>query len=257
MKRLIFILSIMILCLTFPVFAQNNSGQSIIDNAGILGSAEKTMLAGLAASVSLSHKFDLFIVTEKNIGDKSTEQYAEDFFKSGYGKNSGENNCLLLIVKDTRDYWISAFGSGRQILDSYAGSKLDADVQKNLSNNNYNEACRTFITNWDEFLTLKAKGRNYNILHQYQIGFIAGAWILSFLIGLLIVLMWKKGMNTALAQTHAAAYIIPDSLIFKEKKDRFLYSTVTKVKRETTSSSGSGGGVRKSSSGRSGRGGKF
>jgi len=65
------------------------------------------------------------------------------------------------------------------------------------------------------------------------------SWLIAFGIGCLIVFIWKKSMDTVHAQTHACNYIVSNSLSFKEKKDRFLYSTVSKVRRQTSSSSGS------------------
>jgi len=73
----------------------------------------------------------------------------------------------------------------------------------------------------------------------YHIPLLVVAWLLSFGIGLLIVLVWKRGMDTVRPQTHACNYVIPDSLNFRERKDRFLYSTVNRVRKQSSSSSGS------------------
>jgi len=65
---------------------------------------------------------------------------------------------------------------------------------------------------------------------------IGAAWLLSFGIGCIIVFVWKKGMDTARGKTHACDYIIPGSLSFQEKKDRYLYSTVNKIRKQKSSS---------------------
>ena len=69
------------------------------------------------------------------------------------------------------------------------------------------------------------------LIQEYHLVMTIGAWCLGLLIALIIVLVWKKGMNTARAKTHAAAYMVPGSLLFKVKKDSFLYSKVVKTKR--------------------------
>ena len=81
----------------------------------------------------------------------------------------------------------------------------------------------------------------------------------TLIIAFIIIQVWKKGMNTALVKTQAAAYLVPGSLSFKVKNDRFLYSTVTKTARPKNTGSGGSGGVHRSSSGRShgGRGGRY
>ena len=65
------------------------------------------------------------------------------------------------------------------------------------------------------------------------------AWVLSFVIGCVIVFIWKKSMDNVRAQTHACDYVVSGSLSYREKKDRYLYSKVNKVRRQS-SSSGSG-----------------
>jgi uncharacterized protein len=115
------------------------------------------------------------------------------------------------------------------------------------------------LRNWETFLSLEARGRSYNFFYQWNAVLVSVAWVIAFVIGFITIQIWKKGMNTAVSQTQAAAYIIPNSLNFKVRKDSFLYSTVTKTRRETQSSSGGGSGTHTSSSGRShgGGGGKY
>ncbi|MCL2441731.1 MAG: hypothetical protein FWD14_08315 [Treponema sp.] len=73
----------------------------------------------------------------------------------------------------------------------------------------------------------------------YHIPLLVISWLFSFGIGFIIVHIWKKGMNTVRSQTHACDYVIPGSLNFHERKDRFLYSTVRKTRRTQSSSTAS------------------
>ncbi|MCL2721788.1 MAG: hypothetical protein FWD47_10690 [Treponema sp.] len=67
---------------------------------------------------------------------------------------------------------------------------------------------------------------------EYNIILVIAAWVFSFGIGCIVVFVWKKAMDTVQPQTHACSYIVSGSLNFREKKDRFLYSTVNKVRRQ-------------------------
>ncbi|MCL2722672.1 MAG: hypothetical protein FWD47_15190, partial [Treponema sp.] len=62
------------------------------------------------------------------------------------------------------------------------------------------------------------------LVSTYHIAFTVGAWLVSFIIGFVIVNIWKKGMDTARGRTHACDYTVSGSLDFHEKKDRYLYS---------------------------------
>jgi len=81
---------------------------------------------------------------------------------------------------------------------------------------------------------------NFNFLDQSNIIFVSLSWLIAFIFGLTIVKFWKIKMNTAVGQTHACNYIIPGSLKFNEKKDSFLYSTVSKTRKQKNSSGGMG-----------------
>ena len=76
------------------------------------------------------------------------------------------------------------------------------------------------------------------LIREYHLAVMISVWVIAFAIGFIVVYVWKKGMNTAHLKTQADAYIIPGSLDYKLKKDRFLFSTVTKTRRQTSSNSG-------------------
>ena len=243
---------LLLVVFSFPAFSQ----QRIVDNAGLLSSAQKMSLLEKINSVAETYGFDLVIVTEKNIGGASPRDYADDYFDyNGYGLGHDRDGCLFLQVTDTRDYWLSSSGRGIKMLASFAGDKLERDILKSLKADNYYEAYNSFISNWEKFLSLEAKGRSYNFFEHWNIALVIGAWIVALAAALIIIWIWKRGMNTAIEKKEAGAYIVNGSLSFTAKTDRFLYSTVTKTRRQTES--GSGGHI--SSSGRShgGRGGKY
>ena len=242
------LLSILIIFFTVPVLSAQDR---VADNAGILTEIQKGRLADSIASLSSKYKMDLIIVTERSAGNKTPMIFAADFFDdNGYGIGGNRDGCLLLYVTGTRDIWVSTSGRATRILNDTALDKVLDDTAENFSAGNYYKACSSFLTNWEEFLILEEKGRNYNVIHRNNIFIIIGIWVFAFGIGFLTILTWKKDMDTAIGQTHAAAYVVPGSLSFTEKKDSFLYSTITKVKREKSSTS-SGGGIYTGSSGRS------
>jgi len=235
MKKL-FALCLILTALSVPLFAQR-----VADNAGLLSAAEKDSLVSMLDAISGTHNFDIVIVTEENIGGADPLDYAGDFFGGGgYGQGDDRDGCIFLVVTGSRDSSISASGRGMDILTSAAYGKLESDALNHLRNDDYSGAFRVFIADWEQFLKLNAKGRRYNFFHQYNTILIIAAWLLSLAIGFIVVGIWKAGMNTALPTSQAASYIVPDSLKFGEQKDRFLYSTVTKVKRQTQSSSSVG-----------------
>jgi phosphate/sulfate permease len=59
------------------------------------------------------------------------------------------------------------------------------------------------------------------------------AWIVAIAIGVGVVEFWKYKMNTVFSKHEADTYVVPNSLNFKVKTDTFLYSHVTKIRRQT------------------------
>lgn len=254
MKRKSPVLLFLLLMLAFspPAFARDR----IVDNAGLLGPVEKVRLMEMTSFIAANYNFDLVVVTEKSIGNKEPMGYADDFFDyNGYGLGEDHDGCLFLHVTGSRDYWFSTSGRGIKILNPSAFGKLEADTVRFLKDGNNYGAYQAFISNWEEFLLLEANGRSYNFLRRWNLIIVSIAWVFALILAFVIVTVWKKGMNTALQKTQAAAYVVPNSLAFREKKDRFLYSTISKTRRQQSSGSGSHSG----SSGRShgGGGGKY
>jgi uncharacterized protein len=250
-KRLLF-LPVLFAILAGTAFAQ----ERIVDNAGLLNDSQKEDLRRLTDAIYQEYSFDLVIVTERSIGNARPMNYADDYFDyNGYS----QNGCLFLQVTGSRDYWISTAGTGIEILNSYAFNKLETNTVRFLSADNYYEAYMAFIQDWELFLSLDQNYRSYNFFYQWNSVLVAVSWVIAFVISLIVVHVWKTGMNTALPQKAAAAYVVPGSLAFKVKSDNFLYSTVSRTRRQTETSSSGGGGIHTGSSGRShgGGGGRY
>jgi uncharacterized protein len=248
----LFLLLMLFAILAGSLFSQ----ERIVDNAGLLSESQKENLRRLTSSIFQTYNFDLVIVTERNIGNTSPMVYADDYFDyNGYSPNGS----LLLQVTGSRDYWISTSGDGIKILNDYAFNKVENDIVNFLSAGNNYDAYLAFVQDWELFLSLDKNYRSYNFFYQWNIVLVTISWVIAFLIGLIVVQVWKKGMNTALPQRAASAYVVPGSLAFKVKADTFLYSTVTRTRRQTETSSSGGGGIHTGSSGRShgGGGGRY
>jgi len=257
MKKILLLLCFFLIS-SVLVFADMEIPVRVVDNAGLLTEAQKDSLIRKIASIITLYKFDLVIVTERSIGNIRPMDYADDFFDyNGYGFGPNADGCIFLVVMDTRDFFFSTSGRGIRMLNETAYSKLYDESIKFLTANRSYESFMAFLNTWEMFLELDAKGRSYNFFYKWNVVLVLAAWLFAFAIGFFAVHILKNEMNTAFIKSQACDYMVPGSLLFKQSKDRFLYSTVTKTKKQSNSSSG--GGTRVGSSGRShgGRGGKF
>ena len=253
MKKQLFIFACfaMILFLSFPL----HSAEWVMDNAGIMGAESKAALEAKIEEIAGAYGFRLFILMEKSIGSSDAIDYSWAFLDSRGLYGDAWDGCLFLLSTSGRDYDFTASGRGEKTLNNAAYNRLEKDVLARLRQDDYAGACNTFISVWEEYLALEAKGRSYNFLRQTQTHLIllAVSWLLAFLIGFLVVRSMKAQMDTAIPGKEADAYIVPGSMALTNQQDRFLYSTVTKTKRQSSSSSGSS----RSGGGRSSRSGKY
>ncbi|GHV17623.1 hypothetical protein FACS189493_5560 [Spirochaetia bacterium] len=220
------------------------------------------------AVIKNTYDFDVVLVTEESIHGWEPMDYADDFFDyRGGGFGNGENGGVLMLwVTDTRWAWFSGYGltplGGETVFNDFTIAASDRHIDRYLKADEggaddiygmYNR----FLDDVEKYLGLAAQGRSYNFLYEYLHVLLVIVWIIALLTGLIIVSVWKKGMNTARGSGEAAAYIVPGSLQFAVKTDTFLYSTVSKTVKQSSSSSGGShsGGSHRSSSGRSHSGG--
>jgi uncharacterized protein len=253
-KKLFFVFIITVLLSGVFLYARDQ----IIDNAGLLSAGEKTNLKTRIDDLRAGYDFELIILTVDSMeGENDAYFYGSEYLDRMGLYGESWDGCLMLLSMEYRDYAIVASGRGSKILNRSAYYKLEKDILPYLKNDAYAAAFEVFISTWEEFLVLDSNGKSYNFLRNTKthILFLLGAWIIALLIGLIVVLVWKAQMNTALPKKDADSYIIPGSLALTQQADTFLYSTVTKSAKSSSSSSGGGG--YHSGGGRSGGSGKF
>lgn len=271
--------------------------ERLVDDADLLADSEESQLLSDLDACSEELQFDFVIVTTDSLDGKTSREYADDFYDyGGYGYGEDADGILLLVSMEERDWYISTCGFGITAFSDAAIDWVADDFLECLSNGQYRLAFQQFLSN-SYILAKEAKegtplyeGEYYeDDYYEYYdsygnaietaTGVMGGIYtvgkvIWSLFLGLLFgfigafvpVNVMKSKMKSVKSQAAASSYVISGSHAVTESKDQFLYQTVTKTaipKSSSSSSSGSrsraGGGVHRSSSGRShgGRGGKF
>ena len=253
----------------------------VVDDAGLLTDSEEEQLEIELSAISLNQQFDVVVVTKYSLGNKTAEEYADDFYDYNcYGQGEEADGCLLLIGMEDRDWHISTSGFGIDALTDYGIQAISNEFLSDLSAGNYYEAFSTYAGCVDEFVT-SAKGGNpvdyggyddgYDDYENYErgprafkpvyavIGIIIGA-----LSGLGVTSSLESKLKSVNHKAEANDYLVSDSFVLVDKQDNFIRSNVNKVPipTQTTGPRGGGGGgssIHVSSSGHShgGGGGHF
>ena len=257
-KCLIFLLVACLLPIfALTSFASHTVSHRLADLAGLINASEAQELAEKLDRISAKRDMDVVVVTTDTLDGKSPMAYADDYYDyNGYQKDG----ILLLVSMEDNDWWISTSGFGITAFTDAGIAYISDRFVPYLSDGEYAKAIDVYADLCDEFIAKARAGEPYDSwnLPKDPFNFVMNG-LVAVGIGLVVAFIAMTGMksklNSVRAKAGASAYVKDDSLQITEAGDMYLYSTVSRVRRETSQ----GSSTHRSSSGRShgGGGGKF
>lgn len=227
--------------------AENSQKNYVTDDAGILSDSEENRLEKSCASVSKKCKTDIVILTLKTGLDGSRlDSYVRDFIsEGGYGYDSSSSvPDVIVYVVDMNSRAVRVVTSGRAQTD-ISQSNLQGIVdktKKRLTDGKYYKACDRYIE-----LTRKEldKSISYRLFLYFPIKLAIAAAVA--VISVLVMMRNAKSKMTVNGNTYAK-----DGARIHRREDRFINTTVTTRKIQTSSGSKGGGGGGRGNSGSAG-----
>lgn len=290
MNKYLSILLCIAIMLCLAPFAAATSPK-VVDDADLLTTSEEEKLEEKAQQLVDKYGMDVVIVTVWSLDGKSAQAYADDYFDyNGYGIGSDYSGVLFLLSMQYRDWAISTCGETIYALTDYGIETLFESCKWYLSNDDYYEAFDRYLDELPTYFDAYENGRPIDGFHDSdyddytiydpddsggtvyydpdpELGDIIRMVLISLVLGIaaasVTLLIMRIGMNTYRQQPNATNYLPSGAFHLTRNQDIFLYSRVTKTRRDTDSGSsgrsGGGSSVHRSSSGRShgGRSGKF
>ena len=265
--------ALLLTCLAFPVFADTNA--HVVDEAGLLFSEEVATLEGKSLELKDRYGIDAVILTVDSLDGYSPQNYADFFYdQTGYG----DDGVLFLLAMEEREWYISTCGTVIYALTDYGVQQVGESIVPYLAEGLWYDGFCAFLDLLPTYLDAYENeapidgyadySGDYYHGDQEEIVYYEEEFTPSFLVSLLcgivvsgvVVLIMRISMNTKRSQRSASFYMKDDSWKLTQHQDLFLYSNVTKTrKQEPPKNTGGGSSVHRSSSGRShgGGGGKF
>lgn len=179
----------------------------------------------------------------------------------GYGES--KDGALLLISIEDNDWYISTCGYGITVFTDAGIEYIGKQIKGDLSDGNFAGAFDKFADLCDDFITQARTGEPYDVKNlpkePLSLIWIPIAIVVGFVLSLIIVGNMKAKLKTVRFQAAASNYIKDNSLNINERRDLFLYNTVTRTAKPKNDDSGGGSSTHTSSSGTThgGGGGKF
>lgn len=265
--------AVLLICLAVPVSAE--AFTYVADDAGLLLPEEISLLEEKAAELNSRYGIDAVVLTVDSLGESRAQDYADDYYD---GAGYGEDGVLFLLAMAEREWYISTCGSMIYTLTDYGIQQLGNEVVPYLGEGRWYDGFCVFLDCLPEYLDAYESGAPLDGYADYSGDYYHGDqeevvyyeretkpnFLISLLIGAaaaaVVVLVMKSSMNTKRSQRSASQYMADGSWNLTLHQDLFLYSNVTRTrKQEPPKSSGGGSSVHRSSSGRShgGGGGRF
>lgn len=245
MKKIIALLLTVAATLCFGICASAESDPPLlVDEYGLFSEAEFESVSEKLEAVSEKYKSDVLVYIDE--GPTGSVAYYADSLINDYLDETGKDDAVLLYVGiESRDWFVTTCGTCINAFTDSRLDKIESDVVPHLSNGEYVAAFVTFAD---------ISSSTFMIVYVKIIGI---AVVIGLVVALIVVLCLKKQLKSVSMQKTADSYVRRGSFNLQISKDLFLYNTVTKTPRQS-SSGGSGGGSRRSG-GRShgGRGGRF
>lgn len=247
---------IMLSILVFSLMAINLSAEAkplrLVDEADLLSESDEAKILSRLDELSEKYKYDIVIVTQKSIGNKSEVAFADDYYdNNGYGFGEDFTGLLLLITFDEYGgiWYISTCGEAISAFSDSTIDSIGSEMSSDLASDDFYSAFNIFLDECDYYINGYVNGFPFNASKNLIISLVVG-----FVIAFLVVSSMKSKLKSVELQRDATTYVKQGSMQITQSRDFYLYRTVTRTAKPKNNSS-----THTSSSGRShgGGGGRF
>lgn len=257
MKNKMFFKAVALILTVFSLFSVLCTGAFgfndtlVYDNGALLSDDEEALLQSQLSALSTKYDISLVVVTVDTLGDKTDEEYADDFYDYNDYKDDGAL-CLLVFsesnAKGENKLYVSTKGT---CISAFSDADIDSYCQSVVQYLNKRDFYSVFkeFTNFSDS-ELSSSGDNsdtndgyyysdeyYNSdeYKEYMKGYrikqtlirLAIAAVLGAVAGLIGVGVMKSKHKSVKMQTGASRYIKHGSMVLTKSDDIFLYRTVT------------------------------
>lgn len=253
----------------------------VLDWESLLTDTEESALLEAIGQLKETYGIDVMIVTKDSYDGDTAQQHADDLYDFQGG---GEDGVLFLLSLAQREWYISTCGKMIYVLTDYGIQQIGEEAAAYFGNGDYYGGFAVFLESLPYYLDAYGNNAPVDGYADYSGSYYHGDaedtvyydyetesspnFFISLVIGLaaagISIGVMKSAMNTKRAQRDAGVYVKQGSYHLRTHQDLFLYSNVTKTRRQqnTGGSSGRPGGgssIHRSSGGRShgGGGGRF
>lgn len=213
------------------------------DGASIVSSEEQKEIDARLAEISKSQKCGVYLMTTDDFYGLTPREFADSVYEQeGMGFGASFDGILLVVNFDSADWVITTTGSGITAFtdagQEYLMEQVTADLRADPA-----KAFSVYADWCEKFLKQAAKGEPYdygNMPKDFNLLLdIAAGIVIGVLIAFITAGRHKAALKTVRRQVAAKEYMKPGSLNLTAQNEQFLYNTVDRIKKASSSDGGS------------------
>lgn len=245
-----------LLALILPVFG---SLPKVVDDAGLLTQQEILSLESKIAALEAEYAMDVVILTVPTLDGRTAKEYADSYYDTmGYAGDG----ILFLLAMNEREWYISTCGNAISLISDGEIDDLGEAALPGLKGGDYYDAFMSWLDALPQVLTAGGTedpgsysdtasyddiaSYDDSVPIEYYVHMALSSLIISLLIGAavgaVVILIMRGAMNTKRKQSAASDYLDRDSYQLYVCQDLFLYSSVSRTRREPDPPSDFSGG---------------
>ena len=237
-----------------------------VDDAYLFDYDDAQALEKRLSEVSGKYECDVVIYTSnEDIAGRDSINVADDFFDyNGYGEGPKRDGIVFYINTYSRDWSFSTRGYGITAFTDAGLEYLEKQIIEDLRDEDFESAFNKFADCSDDFIGQAKNGKPYDRGNLPKdpsdlLVYLLISLGVGLVIAIVYVIFLSMQLKSVAPKNSAADYVKSGSVHVHDGGHIYLYSRVTKTKKESNNGSGGGSSTHRSSSGAThgGRSGKF
>ena len=239
MKRFLILLLTLALCLSLAISASATAAAGIVmDDADLLSQAEEQALTQKLTEVGTAYNAQIIVATVASADGQDPDYMVNDLYDSmGFGYGELREGVLLLVCMDPREYRILSNGYAGNAIDPGVIDTIGDAIVSDLSDGDYADAFEIFADKCGYYLNGYLNGFPFNTGKNLLI-----ALIIGIVLALIVTSALKAQLKSVHKQNQANSYVRDGSMQVTLSRDTYLYSHVSRSKKQNSNSSGSRSG---------------
>ncbi len=198
----------------------------LYDRANLLTTSEQNELEAMCAEYSKKDNLNIIILTHADSTAVDAETYIEDF----YDNNLNGDSVILLVDMYNRVVFIEGYGSAQNSINHDRINAIIGKITSDLENESYSEALHQYIKLTDKYINTPPIYEN--------------VWLhlgIAVLIGIITVSIMAYNAGGKMT-VGGGTYLDPNHSGLIGRRDDYIRTHVTRVRKPQNNGGGGGGG---------------